>query len=118
MLNTYGGKLVFPAIKNIAEQFECVVFGIQQKTAPNRSCFFSASKKVRLILVLQQNACAGYGFSLGEKLAAKPTDEGPRKRQNGSITTFAVLRAVPSSVICLRKCHLPLQGEGLSRFNC
>jgi len=95
--------------------------------------FFSVSKKVRLILVLQQNACAGYGFSLGEKLAAKPTDEGPRKRQNGSITTFAVLRAVPSSVICLRKCHLevncraaarettlgcPLQGEGLPRFNC
>ena len=38
-------------------------------------------KKVRLILVLQQNACAEYGFSLGEKLAAKPTDEGPRKRQ-------------------------------------
>jgi len=68
--------------------------------------------------VLQQNACAGYGFSLEEKLAAKPTDEGPRKRQNGSITAFAVLRAVPSSVICASKCHLPPEGEGLSRFNC
>jgi len=33
------------------------------------------------MLVLQQNVWAGDGFSLEEKLAAKPTDEGPRKRQ-------------------------------------
>jgi len=38
-------------------------------------------KKVRLMIVLQQNVWAGDGFSLEEKLAAKPTDEGPRKRQ-------------------------------------
>ena len=38
------------------------------------------------------------GFSLEEKLAAKPTDEGPRKRQNALTTTFSALRAAPSSV--------------------
>jgi len=39
------------------------------------------SKKVRLILVLQQNACAGYGFTFEEKLAAKPTDEVDKKAE-------------------------------------
>ena len=51
------------------------------------------------------------GFSLEEKLAAKPTDEGPRKRQNGLAIIFSALCAVPSSVSRYATATFPSKGK-------
>ena len=54
------------------------------------------------------------GFSLEEKLAAKPTDEGPRKRQNGLAIIFSALCAVPSSVSRYATATFPSKGKAVS----